>query len=59
MKKDSIDTDVNKQKSYGINIIKERFELINKTQVAQYKFDITDSTNFDTGTKVIISITKS
>ena len=54
--KSSNDMSVGKKKSYGLSLIKERFELINKTQSNQYSISIHPSSK-DSGTNIIISIT--
>lgn len=54
----TIDNELNKTKSYGLNIIKERFALMNKNETLHYDLSITDSTNNETGVLVIINITE-
>lgn len=56
---DKKDASVGKKKSYGLTLIKERFDLINKTQNRQYIIDVYKSTLHPTGTKVIITIKES
>ncbi len=53
--KSSDDMIVGKKKSYGLSLIKERFELINKTQNIQYYIDI-KSNNESSGTNITIRI---
>jgi len=55
----SEDSSVNKKKSYGLSIIRERFELLNKTGDIQYAIEITKAHKYDTGTAVYINITPS
>lgn len=53
----TLDLEVNKKKSYGLSILRERFELINKTQPMQYELTVLPAPDFATGTCVQISIT--
>ena len=50
------DSAVNKKKSFGLNIIRERFELINKTENTRYALLVSDHVG-ETGTRVSIKIT--
>lgn len=50
------DPAVNKKKSYGLNIIRDRFELLNKTQTDQYSLEINPTPLHDQGTQVAITI---
>lgn len=50
------DPAINKKKSYGLNIIRDRFELLNKTNAEQYKLDIGPTPIHKHGTQVKISI---
>ena len=52
------DKNLNKTKSYGLSLIKERFEIINITQPYIYTLDISESTHFDSGTLMKIKISK-
>ena len=52
----STDPELNKTKSYGLNIIRERFDLINKSDDHHYSLTIADSDRYDTGAKVVITI---
>ncbi len=54
----SIDSELNKTKSYGLKIINERFELMNKNNELQYHLSTSDSEKNDTGTLVEIKITE-
>lgn len=56
--KSIVDTEVNKKKSYGLSIIRERFELINKTEKVQYAIQIEERKDGPTGTQVSIQITE-
>ena len=54
--KNSLDPALNKNKSYGLNIIRERFALMNKNEALHYDLNIANSDTFESGTKVIIFI---
>lgn len=53
----SVDAELNKMKSYGLTIIKERFDLINTTSTTQYDLKVDDSINNETGVMATIEIT--
>ena len=53
----SLDPEVNKKKSYGLNIIRERFELINKTEKTSFKLFLGSRNDKISGTQVSIQIT--
>jgi len=48
--------ELNKNKSYGLNIIGERFELMNKNEKLNYQIEVKESESHNTGTMVIITI---
>lgn len=48
--------ELNKNKSYGLNIIGERFELMNKNEKLNYHIEVKESESYNTGTMVIITI---
>ena len=52
----STNTTLNKTKSYGLSLIKERFELINKNEYQKYHLTIEDSDKNETGAKITIRI---
>ncbi|MDF1696786.1 MAG: histidine kinase [Saprospiraceae bacterium] len=54
--KESIDKEVNKKKSYGLKIIRERFSLMNKTEKNDYQLFIEDAKDHSSGTRVSIKI---
>ncbi len=54
--KPTVDVEVNKKKSYGLNIIRERFELINKTEKMNYQLFLENRDDNKSGTKVSIKI---
>jgi len=54
----NLDSSVGKKKSYGLNLIRERFELMNKTQEHKYTIEIGKTDRFVTGTRVMINISK-
>jgi len=56
--KHAVDSDLNKTKSYGLKIIKERFELINKNNELRYELLTSESIKNDTGALIEIRITE-
>ncbi|MGK0314062.1 MAG: ligand-binding sensor domain-containing protein [Saprospiraceae bacterium] len=52
----TVDLELNKMKSYGLNIIKERFDLMNKNEKMQYYLDVGNSDKHETGAKITIEI---
>ena len=48
--------ELNKGKSYGLNIIQERFDLMNKSQQFKYSIKVADSSKYDKGTAITILI---
>lgn len=52
------DENTNKKKSYGLKLIKERFQLLNKTQEHTYALDIRKAERFPSGTRAEVTISK-
>lgn len=55
----SIDSTVGKGRSYGLALIRERFNLINKTQELKYDLQISDAPIYNSGSMVTIRINPS
>lgn len=54
--KSSTDASVGKEKSYGLSLIKERFDLMNTSSENQYSMSISTPQQFDSGSRVSIRI---